>query len=157
MNFDTGSDESGHKHTKANALLTQKNEGTFDAQTNIRLLESRVIQLVLMEINGRPLWDYLVGYRCKAVTTEAEEPPTTQGTVLTINTSWNPNEDRFEVKTNWLNGELYMEQCLVRFVGRLARKLAPFLSGPTDRWTDWEAAKMWVDHLLHTMESIIVP
>ena len=87
MLFDTGSDETGHKHTKANSLLTQKNEETFDAQTNTRLLEYRLLQLAMEEINGRPLWDYLDGYRPKKTKIDTEPPPSTQGTMLPTNTT----------------------------------------------------------------------
>ena len=58
MEVDTGSNEAGHKKTKKAALLTQKKECSFDAQTSMRLQEVALLDLAKEELEGRPLWDY---------------------------------------------------------------------------------------------------
>ena len=58
MEFDTGSNESGHKATKVAARLTQKKAETFDLQTSIRLEEVHLLEMAEQELEGRNLWDY---------------------------------------------------------------------------------------------------
>ena len=58
MNYDSGSNESGHKVTKVAAKLTQKNISTFETQTDTRLEEFLILDLAMEEINGRALWEY---------------------------------------------------------------------------------------------------
>lgn len=58
MEFDTGSNEKGHKATKVAARMTQKNKVSFDWQTSIRLDEFMLIDLALEEMDGRKLWEY---------------------------------------------------------------------------------------------------
>ncbi|MCA1806427.1 MAG: hypothetical protein LC687_00975, partial [Actinobacteria bacterium] len=58
--MDTGSNEGGHKGTKAAAQTTQKNHKTFDHQTAKRMDEFEVIDLGMEELAGRKLSDYLV-------------------------------------------------------------------------------------------------
>lgn len=58
MNFDTGSDEKGHKPTKSAAKMTQKNQDTFTFQTAIRRTEFHMIDLAMQELEGKNLWDY---------------------------------------------------------------------------------------------------
>ena len=62
MEYDTGSNESAHKPTKTAAKLTQKCEETFDKQTSERLEEVHLLSLAMAEIDGRPLWDYPLGF-----------------------------------------------------------------------------------------------
>ena len=56
--FDTGSNESGHKPTKVAAMLTQKIGSLFDWQTEARLTEFLAIAMAMAEIEGRRLWLY---------------------------------------------------------------------------------------------------
>ena len=58
MNYDSGSNESGHKVTKVAAKLTQKNISTFETQTETRLQEFHILDCAIAEINGNPLWEY---------------------------------------------------------------------------------------------------
>ena len=58
MEVDTGSNESGHKPTKTAARLTQKNEETFDLQTAIRLEEIHLIDMAMLEIQGKRMANY---------------------------------------------------------------------------------------------------
>jgi hypothetical protein len=62
LNVDTGSNESHHKTTKVAAKLTQKNVHTFEKQTSDRLDDFHVLDLALQELDGRPLWEYSLGY-----------------------------------------------------------------------------------------------
>ena len=67
MEFDTGSNESGHKSTKKAAKLTQRAEETFDEQTHIRLEEVALLELAKQQQLGRPLWNYPYGYEHEKV------------------------------------------------------------------------------------------
>lgn len=59
MNYDTGSDESGHKPTKTAAKLTQKRAENHEHQVGVRLQELHCLDLAMEEIvNHRPLWCY---------------------------------------------------------------------------------------------------
>jgi hypothetical protein len=58
MEFDTGTNESGHKPTKKAALLTQKREDMFDQQVERQQQEVSMLDLAKLEIDGRPLWNY---------------------------------------------------------------------------------------------------
>ena len=58
MEVDTGSNESGHKATKTAARLTQKNEETFDRQTAIRLEEVHLIEMAMLELEGKAMFNY---------------------------------------------------------------------------------------------------
>jgi len=62
LEFDTGSTESGHKITKTAAKTTQRNQETFDLQTAERLVEHRVVDMAMEELNGRPLWEHHDGF-----------------------------------------------------------------------------------------------
>jgi hypothetical protein len=73
MNFDTGSDESGHKATKTAAVVTQKRKERFDEQVGRRLSEVHALQLAHEEIkHGHCLWKYRHVYRQKSDTTTEE-------------------------------------------------------------------------------------
>ena len=58
MEVDTGANESGHKPTKIAALLTQKNEETFDKQTAIRLEEVHLLAMAKAELEGKAMFNY---------------------------------------------------------------------------------------------------
>ncbi len=62
MEYDTGSNESGHKKTKQAAKLTQKKEETFDEQVATRLHEEHLLEMAEEEIQGRSLWNYFEGH-----------------------------------------------------------------------------------------------
>ena len=57
--FDTGSNESHHKPTKAAAKLTQRKESTFNYQTALRITEFLLIDLAMAEVNlDANIWEY---------------------------------------------------------------------------------------------------
>jgi hypothetical protein len=59
MNYDTGSDESGHKPAKAAAKVMQKREEYFDEQVGSRLAEVKALDLAVKEIDeGQRPWKY---------------------------------------------------------------------------------------------------
>lgn len=58
MNYDTGSDEKGHKVTKVAAKMTQKNSRTFLMQTANRQCEFELIDLAMAELGKRQLFTY---------------------------------------------------------------------------------------------------
>ena len=62
MEYDTGSNESGHKKTKRAAKLTQKRQETFDEQVDIRLQEEHLLEMAKEEMNGREVRNYRQGH-----------------------------------------------------------------------------------------------
>ena len=62
MEHDTGANESHHKATKVAARLTQKKYNTFEIQTATRMTEFHVIQLAMLELQGRKLYRYYEGF-----------------------------------------------------------------------------------------------
>ena len=58
MEFDTGSNESAHKTEKKAAKLTQRRRETFDLQTAKRLQELHILDMAMLEIEGKCLWNY---------------------------------------------------------------------------------------------------
>lgn len=75
MNFDTGSDESGHKVTKTAAVHTQKRREIFDEQVGRRISEVHALRLAFEEIDhGRSIWNYHRESRRKTVTTTTPDP-----------------------------------------------------------------------------------
>ena len=56
---DTGPNESHHKPTKYYSTLTQKNETTFEKQTALREDEFHLIDLAMLELEGKCFWEYL--------------------------------------------------------------------------------------------------
>ena len=56
---DTGHNESHHKPTKYYSKLTQKNVKTFEKQTAQREDEFHLIDLAMLEMEGKAGWDYL--------------------------------------------------------------------------------------------------
>ena len=58
MEFDTGSNEEGHKETKKAAKLTQKVDQLFDQQTAKRLDEKHLLDLAMAELEGKLLFHY---------------------------------------------------------------------------------------------------
>ena len=67
MEYDTGSNESHHKVTKAAAKLTQRKEETFDQSINTRVAELYLLELAREEMLGRPLWNYFIGHHHREV------------------------------------------------------------------------------------------
>ena len=59
---DTGCNESHHKETKVSAKTTQRDVREFEKQTALREDEYVLVDLAMQEINGRPLWDYFIGF-----------------------------------------------------------------------------------------------
>jgi len=77
LEVDTGSNESHHKKTKVAAQLTQKNEATLDLQTCTRLDEFSLIDLALLELQGKRLWEYYT--RVQEILPEEEEEESEDG------------------------------------------------------------------------------
>ena len=85
MEFDTGSNESGHKETKVASRMTQKNRATFDHQTATRIAEFQLIDLAMEEIAGRRLFDYHENpARARQVPPEPPEEPQTGDSIINI-------------------------------------------------------------------------
>jgi hypothetical protein len=85
LEIDTGSNEAGHKRTKAAAQTTQKNQKTFDIQTGTRVDEFHVIDMGMEELAGRKMWMYFEN--AEKTLPNPPEPPTTirtHGTKINI-------------------------------------------------------------------------
>ncbi len=63
MEYDTGSNEEGHKKTKTAAVLTQRKAEVFDYQTSVRKDEMYLLEMANEEIKGRAKWDYHLGHQ----------------------------------------------------------------------------------------------
>ena len=73
MEFNTGSNERGHKVVKRAARLTQRCEDTFDSQTALRMEELlQFLHYAKMEMKGYCLWDY---YHHRTNSDELQELP----------------------------------------------------------------------------------
>lgn len=117
MEFDTGSNESGHKRTKKSAILTQKNEDTFDYQTAKRLQELDLIDLSQAEMDGKVPWDYYqTEDRDTPMPNNEQIPPCTGGAVFECYYD-EDNNPSFELKSRIKEkGKVVLEQPLVEFV-----------------------------------------
>jgi hypothetical protein len=58
LEVDTGTNKSRHKPTKTAARLTQKIEETLDLQTAIHLEELHLLDLAMLEFEGKPIYNY---------------------------------------------------------------------------------------------------
>ena len=59
----TRSCETHHKKDKKTALITQKRPSTFDFQCSERVEDRRVLEMGMLELNGKPRWDYFRGFQ----------------------------------------------------------------------------------------------
>lgn len=58
----TKSDEMHHKPDKKTAKSTQKRPQSFDYQCASKVDDRRVIETAMLELEGKPKWDYFVGF-----------------------------------------------------------------------------------------------
>ena len=80
--YDTGSNESHHKPTKVAAKLTQKKAETFIFQTCTHLDEYLLIDLAMVELMGKKVWDYFLHHGEQEDSDsdlEMEQAPNVQG------------------------------------------------------------------------------
>ena len=160
MEFDTGSNESGHKETKVAAKLTQKNESTFDFQTCVRLDEFLLIDLAVEEMTGNcKLWKY---FRRKT-SPEAQPPlpdpaPETSGAVINIFNDADSGQPVYSMgssKKSQVASKYPWDTDVIKFLWRLQSKLGKqnvkfraqhrrnnqlFRGSPkyrTESWRDW--------------------
>ena len=119
MNVDTGSNESHHKSTKIAAKLTQKDITTFEKQTSDRCDDFQVLDMALEEIDGRPLWDYFVGYdRIKKATKEPEN--SIGGMMYIVYADADTKNVDFEIKTRMKNkNKVRLDVDLLGYIIRL--------------------------------------
>ena len=77
MNFDTGSDEAGHKPSKTAAKVTQKRKELFDQQVEERLTEMTLLELAAQEVGEtQPKWWYFDDDYSDETSPEPEAIPT---------------------------------------------------------------------------------
>ena len=126
MEFDTGSNESGHKITKKAALLTQKNVETFDRQTSIRGEEMQLLELAQEELQGRAKWDYPNGHDFPEQVAPNADAITTGGARIKCYQD-DDREYYFEILTDFKDRDkTVLEQELIKFVVILQRKLRDY-------------------------------
>ena len=58
----TKSDKMKHKADKKSAKITQKRPKTFDFQCAERVEDRRIYEFALLELAGKPRWDYYQGF-----------------------------------------------------------------------------------------------
>ena len=128
MEFDTGSNESGHKEEKSAAKLTQKKKELFDIQTCRRLEEKHLLNMAMQEINGYKLWNY---YLPKIEEDEYEkfiEPPRHGGMPYYVHYNAQLNKNYAVLLTRKKGNQVAnVEQTLVDFVAGLQDALKDYI------------------------------
>jgi len=166
MEYDTGSNESGHKKTKRAAKLTQKREETFDEQVDIRLQEEHLLEMASEEMNGRKLWNYREGHQHPEEAPPKEELPCLGGAKYEAYKDVNGrNCIRLTSRANKKERPGQIESQLVEFLIGLNEKVSPFMGSVPMRtlhkrgglkfraspcfmkeiWRDWVMVD-WGDH-----------
>jgi hypothetical protein len=162
MNFDTGSDESGHKATKTAAVVTQKRKERFDEQVGRRLSEVHALQLAHEEIkHGRFPWNYRQVYRLKSATTTegtGNSPPF--GSSFTVHVGENGTNTLRKLGRS-LSGmdNVPIEQSYVEFVVHLSEIVECYIpnlvvystirrNGILYRGTPWYDGGVWRDWVM---------
>ncbi len=127
MEYDTGSNEAGHKPTKTAAKLTQRRVKTFDEQVGKRLIEEHQLDLAIEEMSGRPVWEYFDGYwSCDAgVKAKKQRPPRLGGVCfkVVVDPQTGRNELRLETRTSGKE-KITVERAFVDFVASLQDAVA---------------------------------
>ena len=95
LEFDTGSNEKGHKPTKLSAKLMQKNMETFDQQTVTRLEELHLLDLACEELAGGPPWRCCLGHAFEAIVVNQPEPPALGGSQFC--THWDKSHNVYKM------------------------------------------------------------
>ena len=166
INFDTGSDEKGHKPTKKAAKVTQKRKDLFDEQCSKRLSEMHVLELAMAEIfhkGGRPLWEYYT-----PIPQESQELPRYHprkntlwgarfGSIRKEDGSYGLEQLSRDVMNN---DKRKTEQDLIDFFGELAQKVTEYLpslalrttytdgDGVIFRGASYHLGRVWRDWVL---------
>ena len=120
MEYDTGSNESHHKVTKAAAKLTQRKEETFDQSINTRVAELYLLELAREEMLGRPLWNYFIGHHHREVQPKNIGEPRLGGAAFEVTFDANIGQNCIQMTTRSLSEEgMIIETDLVEFVAGL--------------------------------------
>lgn len=124
MEYDTGSNESGHKPTKAAAKLTQKRPETFDEQLAERLVETFLLELATEELlRGNKIWNYDLGYNQHKKKTPTVNEPYLGGTQFGVHYDEETEQNRLYWKSRVTGqGTVIVEQGFVDFVATLQEK-----------------------------------
>lgn len=118
LEFDTGSDEKGHRPTKTAAKLTQKTKSTFDEQVAQRLREIQLLEYAMEESKGRCLWDYRHGHvHYEAIPDKKQEQVHTGGAAYRFFVDNNGVGQCDTVRKNKANkSEIMMETAIIDFM-----------------------------------------
>ena len=123
MEFDTGSNESGHKVEKTAAKLTQKNKQKFDQQTCERLEEVHLLDLAVAEMQGHKKWEYYQVNNIKATSKKDVPESCLGGTKIRICVEDDTNNYCAYLMTRGGKKPITIEQCLVDYIGKLQEHL----------------------------------
>ena len=129
MEFDTGSNESGHKATKVAAKLTQKKADTFDLQTSIRLEEVHLLELSEQDLMGRKLWHYGQHPSIPGTGVPDSRQPKIGGAQFLV--YYDAGSEAYSVadtsRKKEVEEDVFLEQGLLDFVGGLQRKVRKYI------------------------------
>ncbi len=165
MEYDTGSNESGHKATKVAAKLTQRRPDLFEEQVSKRLLEEHMLDLALEEIHGfRPLWTYLDGYWRQDAPDSSDmtvgKEPSLGGQTFVIEQDKDTGRNKLKLITRSKGmHHMKVEQPFIDFVAGLQETVAKHIdrleilsnhhrNGDTFRGTSWFNGGVWRDWAL---------
>lgn len=122
MEFDTGSNEAGHKPSKVASKLTQKRQELFDEQVGIRLQEIHLLAMAMLEINGLKVWNYFEGHPVYERKDPPEKQPYLGGGRYSIINDVETNKPRLSAK-NKTSDTIRIEQDFVEFLALLQDKV----------------------------------
>jgi hypothetical protein len=128
-NFDTETDEAGHKSSKVAAKVVQKRKATFDQQVAIRLSEVHVLDIAREEIlNKMRIVDYFSNNsgQCYSITSEKRASIIGGATYLVQK----ENDNSWELINCASKKAVKVEADFPRFVAKLIRLTRPFLPTP---------------------------
>ena len=122
--FDTGSNERGHKVTKKAAGLTQKIAENFDEQTCRRLEEVYLLDMADQEMKGNAPYDYFVIKPQEPKITLKAAPPTTGGAKYAVFHDYREKKYCTKCLTRMVKKEnVKLEDALMEFVAKIQVKV----------------------------------
>lgn len=155
--YDTGSNESGHKPSKKASLLTQKRQDTFDPQLAKREEEMDLLELAEQEMLGRPIWEYSLGYSQPMKKEEIEPEPETGGAkfeivdgeqtdtyVVTLHSKI-ANSDKMKVENELCKFFVNLQEKVRQYCGKLYLRTEHTRHGQIFRAHPYYRGRVWRD------------
>ena len=126
MEYDTGSNESGHKKEKIAAKLTQKNKALFDIQTCRRLEEVHLLDLAVADMQGIKLWNYYHKKPSLPENPQKQEPSVLGGQKIRIYRDVADDTFRAYIESDKKKADVKIERQLIKFFGQLQCKVCKY-------------------------------